>query len=228
MVSPSIDKWYKQNIGEKYSEIIFNSPVVKKNIEISDKRYLREKFLIPEGSKIFIYIGILGRGRGIDLILDVFKNNDLKSHLVFLGYGVLKDQLDMISQAYTNIHVHAVVPHDEVVPIANSADVGLCLIQNVSLSDYFCLPNKLFEYCFSEIPVLASNFPDISHVVQKFNLGKCSNLDSTSICKVIKEFEIMQDLPKISTVNLHELSWDAQEDKLIELYNNLIAKIEKI
>ena len=47
----------------------------------------------------------------------------------------------------------------------------MCLIQNVSLSDYYCLPNKLFEYCFAEIPVLASNFPDISQTVEKYDLS---------------------------------------------------------
>ena len=40
---------------------------------------------------------------------------------------------------------------------------------NVSLSGYYCLPNKLFEYCFC-VPI-ASDFPDIVDVVSKFKLG---------------------------------------------------------
>ncbi len=222
VVSPSIERWYKDNIGEKYSEIILNSPVLEENTSTIDKKYLREYFSIPKESKIFLYIGILGDGRGIDLITEAFKNSDLKSSLVFLGYGKLSDELKKLAKEYPNIYVHDAVAHEKVVSVAQSADVGLCLIQNVSLSDYYCLPNKLFEYCFAEIPVLASDFPDISQTVVKYNLGKCTKLDSQSIYEAIKEFENIEELPKINASDLYELSWEAQEKKLIKLYNRLI------
>ena len=226
MPSAPIDKWYKENIGEKYSEIILNSPMLEKNVTINDKSYLRDYFLISKDSRIFLYIGILGYGRGIDLITEAFKNSDLKSSLVFLGYGELSDELKKLAKEYPNIYVHDTVPHEKVVSVAKSADVGLCLIQNVSLSDYYCLPNKLFEYCFAEIPVLASNFPDISQTVEKYDLGKCSKLDSDSIYKVIKEFEDAEKLPHINAQNLYDLSWGAQEEKLIKLYKQLIEDKE--
>jgi glycosyltransferase involved in cell wall biosynthesis len=224
IVSPSIEQWYKEHIGKKYSEIILNSPILEKNVSFDDTSYLREHFSISEDSKIFLYIGILGQGRGIELITDAFKNNNLKSSLVFLGYGELSEELKMLSKEYPNIYVHDAVPHEKVVPVAKSADVGLCLIQNVSLSDYYCLPNKLFEYCFAEIPVLASDFPDISKIVKQYGLGKCSTLDSESIYKTIKVFEEMETLPKINADDLYPLSWGAQEEKLIKLYNKLIGE----
>ena len=173
-------------------------------------------------SKIFLYVGGLVHGRGIDLITEVFKNPDLKSSLVFLGYGELSDNLKKLANEYSNIYVHDAVVHEKVVSIAKSADIGLCLIQNVSLSDYYCLPNKLFEYCFAEIPVLASDFPDISATVVKYNLGMCCKLDSESIYKSIKEFELMEKWPNINSKNLYDLSWYAQEDKLKILYENII------
>ena len=219
VVSPSIDIWYQKNIGEKYSEIILNAPViVSQNDGYYDSNYLRDLFSIPSESKIFLYIGILGRGRGIDLIIESFKNKDITSSLVFLGYGELSNDLKDLAKEFTHIHVHDAVAHDKVVAIAKSADVGLCLIQNVSLSDYYCLPNKLFEYSFSEIPVLASNFPDISKTVEQYNLGKCCELNIKSISEAIKEFENMIELPKINAEELYSLSWSAQEKKLIKLY----------
>jgi len=224
VVSPSIEQWYKEHIGEKYSEIILNSPILGKDISFNDTSYLREYFSIPEDLKIFLYIGILGQGRGIELITDAFKNSNLKSSLVFLGYGELSEELKILSKEYPNIYVHDAVAHEKVVSVAKSADVGLCLIQNVSLSDYYCLPNKLFEYCFAEIPVLASDFPDISKVVKQYGLGKCSTLDSESIYKTIKAFEEMETLPKINADDLYPLSWGAQEEKLIKLYNKLIGE----
>lgn len=229
VVSPSICTWYQEAIGSKQTEIIMNSPVINNyNSDAKDcKSYFRNKFNIPDGSKIFLYIGILGRGRGIDLILEAFKKGGLSSHIVFLGYGEFKDRLVELSKEYQNIHVHDAVPHNEVVSIAKSADVGLCFIQNVSLSDYYCLPNKLFEYAFAEIPVLASNFPDISVVVEKYNLGKCSDLNSESIYNAIKEFELMKELPKIKANDLYDLSWGSQEEKLVRLYEDVIKSIKE-
>lgn len=229
VVSPSILTWYQENIGKKTTEIIMNSPVLKDNVldEKNDKSYFRKKFNISNNSKIFLYIGILGKGRGIDLLIEAFKKNDLSSHLVFLGYGEFKDRLIELSKEHQNIHVHDAVPHNEVVTIAKSADVGLCFIQNVSLSNYYCLPNKLFEYAFAEIPVLASNFPDISMVVEKYDLGKCSDLDAESIYNAIKEFEQMEELPRINANNLYNLSWRAQEEKLVKMYEDVINDIKE-
>lgn len=225
-VSASINKWYQDNIGLKNSAVILNSPVITElSVENKGfgKSYLREKFNIPERAKIFIYVGILSRGRGIEKILDVFSVNH-KSHIVFMGYGELSDIINKKAHGYSNIHFHEAVAHENVVQIVQSADVGICLIENVSLSDYYCLPNKLFEYCFAEIPILASNFPDISETVKKYNLGKCSELDSTSIYLALKEFETLKELPKINAENLYELSWGSQEKKLIKLYDNLMDK----
>ena len=147
VVSPSINKWYKDNIGEKYSEVILNSPILEKEIPPDNKTYFRDVFSIPNDSKIFLYVGSLSNGRGIDLITEVFKSPKCKSHVVFLGYGELSSKLKRLSKEHNNIHLHEAVPYERVVSVAQSADVGLCLIQNVSLSDYYCLPNKLFEYC---------------------------------------------------------------------------------
>jgi glycosyltransferase involved in cell wall biosynthesis len=231
-VSPSIIDWYKQNLGDKPSTLILNSPVMEKdNIVRNDtarkENYFHEKYQIPPEKLVFLYIGILGKGRGIELIVDVFKKSKFKSHLVFLGYGKLSHDLKSLSKKHMNIHVHDAITHDKVVEIAKSADVGLCLIQNVSLSDYYCLPNKLFEYAFSEIPVLASNFPDISNVVNNYNLGVCSDLTPKSVYKAIKNFEDLNKLPKINLENLYDLTWEAQEGKILKLYKEILENKDK-
>ena len=224
VVSPSIKKWYLDNIGDKTAEVILNAPLLLNTNVPFDNNYLKKHFNIKNNAKVFIYIGGLQVGRGLDVLLEVFKKDDIESHIVFLGYGPLKGEILKTCNEFDNIHLHDAVSHDQVVKIAKSADVGLCFIQNVSLSDYYCLPNKLFEYGFSEIPVLASNFPDIADTVKKFNLGKCSDLEFDSIYGSIKEFELMKELPKIESEKLFELSWDAQKVKLKELYKQVLRK----
>ncbi len=224
-VSPSIEKWYQKNIGEKSSTIILNSPVLKEYNDVYDKKYLRDCFNISKDSKIFLYVGGFTVGRGIEYLIEVFKKNDIKSSLVFLGYGKMRDQLKKISEEYENIYVHDAVPHEEVISVVQGADIGLCLIQNVSLSYYYCLPNKLFEYAFAGVPVLASDFPDITEIVSTYHLGMCTPNKPDNIYDMVKKIENMDVLPQIDTSLLYDLSWNAQEEKLISLYARVVDKI---
>jgi glycosyltransferase involved in cell wall biosynthesis len=218
VVSPSIQNWYHQELGVKKSTVILNAPLFLKSDE-SANNYLRDKFSIPLESKIFVYVGILGEGRGLDLITQAFINGRLSSHVVFLGYGEMYAHLKVLSEKYSNIHLHDAVTHSKVVPVVKSADFGLCLVQNVSLSDYYCLPNKLFEYCFAGVPVLASDFPDIRSVITRHGIGQCCELEIDSICTAIKKIENSNQ--KFSFSDVSTLSWEAQQTKLIYLYEQI-------
>jgi len=221
-VSPSIENWYQHTIGKKPSAVVLNSPTTK--IEKIQKKsdYLRTYFNIPNNLKIFIYTGLLTKGRGIDLILDVFQASSIKSHIVFMGHGDLANEIQHISRTKENIHIHQAVPHDEVVSIVKSADAGLCLIQNISLSDYYCLPNKLFEYCFSGIPVIASNFPDIANLVYRYKIGICVDLNRASILEGVRNFENNDNPEPFSQNSLAQLNWTQQEFHILDLYTKVI------
>ena len=218
VVSPSIQKWYYEKLGPKKSTVILNAPLFLKEDD-SGSNYLREKFSIPKSRKIFIYVGILGDGRGLDLITQAFMHKDMSSHVVFLGYGELSGQLKKLAEKHPNLHVHDAVPHSQVVPVVKSADFGLCLIQNVSLSDYYCLPNKLFEYCFAGIPVLASDFPDIRSLVTAHEIGVCCDLEIDSIRSAVKDLE--RSDKEFSFSDVASLSWCAQQTKLVNLYEQI-------
>ena len=81
------------------------------------------------------------------------------------------------SANYKNIHFHPLVPHHEVVNLIKSSDVGICFIENVSLSDYFCLPNKLFEYLFAGLNILGSNIPEIVKFITTNKVGTVCDLN---------------------------------------------------
>lgn len=218
VVSPSIQSWYQQKLGPKLSEVIMNAPLYADD-GVSGGTYLREKFNIRPDQRIFIYVGILGAGRGLDLVTEAFSHPDVTSHVVFLGFGELAENLKALAAQHENIHVHDAVPHSQVVPIVKSADYGLCLVQNVSLSDYYCLPNKLFEYCFAGVPILASDFPDIRKVMEAYGIGECCNLDAFSVREAVIELANSEKTFPFS--DLTPLSWQAQEQKLQDLYRQL-------
>ncbi len=219
VVSPSILAWYHGKLGPKPSALILNSPLYEDDGSKSSA-YLRNRFSIPPDRRIFIYVGILADGRGLDLVTQAFTSPDVESHVVFLGYGEWTAELKRQEGKHPNLHVHEAVPHSQVVPIVKSADFGLCLIQNVSLSDYYCLPNKLFEYCFAGVPVLASDFPDIRAVLSEYGIGECCALDADDIRRAVRSLE-SQDR-RFQFADVTPLGWQAQEQKLANLYRQIV------
>lgn len=224
VVSPSIKEWYIRNMGDKPNQIIYNSPVL--NFKRSTcNHYLRDLYAIPIDSKIFIYVGILGVGRGLDIIVEAFKQSDIKSHVIFMGYGDKYNYLSELSRQYHNIHVHPAVAHSKVVDVIRSADFGLCMIEKVSLSDYYCLPNKLFEYYFAKTPVLASDFPDISDFVTQNKCGITSAVDFHSLVMSIKILECRKE--SFEFLNRHKFEWSSQSNSLISFYKEYFEIVEK-
>ena len=218
-VSPSIIKWYEEEYGRKKNTLILNSPEIETK-KTKNSNGFRKKFLINDDEKLFIYVGEINKGRGITNLLKIFK--DLKSRILFLGYGPLVNKVKDFENNYSNIHYHEAVEPDSLISLIQEADVGLCLVERVSLSDYFCLPNKLFEYAFAGLPVIASDFPDIKFLVEKYDLGFCC--DSGSIKDVKKNIERYESIIKISkndVSKLHDLSWQKQELNLINVYRRL-------
>lgn len=224
-VSNSIVAWYIKNIGEKKNVVVLNSPALKPSnqsatITRSSNKYFHKLYNINTENPVFIYVGALTKGRGIEMCLDAFSIGAPNAHVVFLGDGILKSLVKAYSVKHSNIHLHAPVPHDAVVDLVRNANVGLCFVENVSLSDYYCLPNKLFEYCFSGVPVLASNFPEISRVVSDYKLGLCCEPDSQSIHKAI-QLVTHNPLPAVEC-NMTELSWPVQAERLKHAYQPLL------
>ena len=180
---------------------------------------MRNYFSIPEDEKLYIYVGQFSQGRGLIRIVEAFTEENIHSHVVFLGSGQLDEELKTHEQNSHNIHIHPPVSHEKVVEVTSSADCGLCLIENVSLSDYFCLPNKLFEYCFGGLPVIASDFPDIRSLVTEAGLGICLDMQSESLADKITEFE-RNDF-QFNVADLSSFSWKSQEKRLVSLYQDL-------
>lgn len=224
-VSDSIISWYHQNLGEKESILILNAPYLNTNkyswnqYSVEGQNYLRNTFNIPDDKLIFLYVGLMTKGRGIEKILSVFENHIHNSHVVFLGYGELIKLIDSKADINPNIHLHKAIKYDEVVSFSKNADIGLCLIENHSLSYYYCLPNKFFEYTFAGIPVLASNFPELKKTIDLYDLGRSCDNDTKSIVDAIMEIE--KNFPKKISSDLSDLSWEAQQKKLLNAYENL-------
>ncbi len=225
-VSDSIRQWYLHQHGEKKSIVVLNSPEIRSNTifesqkTLKERGYLRKAFNIPKSEPIFLYTGFFTKGRGLSILLDIFGGIVKDAHFVLVGYGPMKKEIIRYSNECPNIHHHEAVPHEDLVSLASSADYGLCIIENVSLSDYLCLPNKLFEYSFAGIYILGSRFPEIVSLVEQYDLGAHCEVDKPEITNAIKD--LVKNRPKFGHKDITELSWQTQGKKLVSAYKGIL------
>ena len=221
-VSPPIDNWYQEKMGQKDSEVILNAPKLapSNNSSIGPQpiKYFQEKFGLSKTTKVYLYIGLLGTGRGIENILEAFSCTTTDSAVVFMGYGSFQQKIVDEGRFNKRILFHERVPHDQVVSLAKNADFGLCLIENASLSDYYCIPNKLLEYAFAGVPVVASRLPEIQRIVEEYGLGQCFDNSTEELLEVLIRNMTQSKTETTERRNLRELSWEAQADKLAKVF----------
>ncbi len=227
-VSPSIAAWYADHLGPKPTWCILNSPELSGVTHADPARSkvggVRAVLGIGDHEPLFVYVGALEPGRGLELLVDTFAQSITGSHIVFVGAGSLRDVVRGAAAEHRNIHYTPPVPHDELVAFIKGATGGFCLIEDVSLSDHLCLPNKLFEYAFAGLPVIASRLPDIQRVVEQYQLGLCADLTATSVRAAVVECNARsENLPQ---ERLEPLSWERQASDLRSLYADILHSDE--
>ena len=63
------------------------------------------------------------------------------------------------------------VPYEDLAVFSRQAFIGLSIIQPISKSYEHALPNKLFEYAVSGLPMICSNLKAMAEMVEKYKHG---------------------------------------------------------
>jgi glycosyltransferase involved in cell wall biosynthesis len=100
-----------------------------------------------------------------------------------MGYGqayaaLLKARAEELGVA-DRLLLHPPVLPEQIPSYASSADATLCIIENISRSYYHAIPQKFYESLQAGVPVVASNFPEMTRLVQKFQIGASVDPDDT-------------------------------------------------
>ena len=170
-VSDAIADWYGKAYGIRRPDVVRNIPDLRRQTGVVDPGILRSRFGIPPGDLVFIYQGGLFRGRRIEQFIRIFERVRTDRHLVFMGYGELEGLAREAAGRRPNIHHLPAVAPSDVLRHTAGADIGLTGVENVCLSYFFSLPNKLFEYLAVGIPFLVPDFPEMRRIVEAHGCG---------------------------------------------------------
>lgn len=224
VVSESISLEYARMYAIPAPTVVLNCPPYTKPVR---SNHFRSQLGIPEDAVIFLYQGVLSKGRGVEVILEAFKQTaDPRKVVVFMGYGVLESEIQRVAKDSTNIFYHPAVPPEVVLDYTSSGDIGISLIENTCLSYYYCMPNKLFEYTMAGLPVIVSNMLEMGKFVKDHRTGVVTRDESVAaLVEAINE--IMQmDLPQMKKnafAAATHYNWEEQENVMSVSYSQLMA-----
>jgi glycosyltransferase involved in cell wall biosynthesis len=199
------------------------------------KDRLRAAAGIEPGTPLALYHGGFGADRGLVPLAEAMLAPGLEGcHLVYLGFGELKERLVELAAEPRfggRIHVLDAVPPDELLAWVASADVGVMPNQPTTANERLSTPNKLFESLAAGIPVVTSDFPERRRIILEDPAGPlgavCDPTDPLSIGAAIRSIVSLDsaaaaDLRRRCLAAAHERwNWETESRRLVDLYADL-------
>jgi glycosyltransferase involved in cell wall biosynthesis len=112
------------------------------------------------------------------------------------------------------------VSHGDMYDFLASYDIGLAFYRNTNLNNYYCAPNKVYDYIQLQIPVITNDYPGLLDVVQHNKIGVCiPEVNSVNIQNAIR---CVQNNDMYSNINENirkRYSWEHQENKYLALFS---------
>jgi len=180
---------------------------------------------------IVLYQGLVDSGRCIEEIAEATRFFDDGVVLVVMGSGYGKWASPATALAgYERIVVLPPVPYQELLPYTASADIGMLLYRNDCRNNYYCAPNKLFEYMMMGLPMIAANYPGMVPLVEGNGVGLCIDPESPrAIADAVNRLAADPDLRERMQGHGLRLSkdrynWEIESAPLQQLYDSLASQ----
>lgn len=122
-----------------------------------------------------VYIGLLSRERGADLILEAARRIPevyFRLHVDLGGPEQLAEYQEKVQRmGLANVQAEGYVPYDQVAAILSRATVGLLPWLVTPQHLYAAQPTKLFEYMAMGLPIVAADLPITREIVGESGAG---------------------------------------------------------
>jgi glycosyltransferase involved in cell wall biosynthesis len=217
-VCQSLASYYNQKYDISM-KVVRNAPMRKESVQ-----------WIPDINKknIVLYQGSVNIGRGIDLVIKAMKFLENVEFWVIGSGDVLNEMKDIarVKGVSDKVKFMGRIPFSDLVHYTHQAMVGISIEENRGLNYYYALPNKVFDYIHSGVPVLGSNLPEIASIIKNHGVGRIiENREPEHIASEIRAMMSDQESRKQWLKNLdkakRELHWENEENILMELFNSI-------
>lgn len=215
---------YNEDLYGFYPNVLHNYPSLEIQ-QVDGKVDLHEMLNLPPDEKILLYQGGIQTGRGLEKLVEAYPQFK-EGTLVFVGDGKIKEQLQqMVKERGLEEGIRFIpkVPVKELPKYTRNAYLGFQVLNNVCFNHWSASSNKLFEYIASEVPVVASNFPEIRKVVEDNEIGVTIDPhDPDEIAKGVNYLLDNPDKRDYFSSNCkyarEKYNWEIEQENLLKVY----------
>jgi glycosyltransferase involved in cell wall biosynthesis len=172
-----------------------------------------------------LYVGIMGADRFTRELVDIFLELAPRYALTLVGPmpPEFKQELEWKLAAHPapNVRILPAIPHGEMSNLIQDYHIGIALYRNDNLCNYYCAPNKVYDYLMNGVAVVANDYPGLRTVLEGGKVGACvKEVDlenfSTALDRIVSE----NRWDNITEEVRHRYSWEAQNPGYIALFQS--------
>ncbi len=206
---------FKKMYGNNY-EIVRN---------IAEKKNITE---VQNKEKYILYQGAINEGRCFETLIPAMLQVDAR--LILCGDGNFMAETKALVAKY-NLQEKVVFKNmlspASLWPFTEAAYIGLTLVEDNGLSNYYSLANRFFDYIHGYTPQICINFPVYRQLNEVHKVAVLiDNTDSQTIANAINELltnqKLWDELHANCKLAAQEWNWEKEEKTLINYYNHSV------
>lgn len=197
--------------------VLPNKPFCTEAEDPSDELKSRLDVLKRSGKKIILYQGVFLKERKLGEFAEAIQM--LGEDYLFCIMGRDSEERKRLCMQYPEIvYIPFIAPPYHLL-ITQLAHIGI-LTYYPDTNDWadklnviYCAPNKIYEYAYSELPMIGNNIPGLYEPFEKYDIGRCfDRLDAKSIKYALEEIEKNYDQLKSNCLRFYN---DTDMKKLV-------------
>lgn len=154
--------------------------------------------------QFIVYMGSIDLSRGLQIIIDSLNFLPDSICLILIGDGpdrsVIKKKIE--NSREKRILLTGIMPQNWLQDALSLCDVGILVYGMDDLNNYYCSPNKIFEYTQAGLPVASTGQPPLVNLINKNKIGeiagKAGEMPTANdlACSILKIFDKIDDYKK--------------------------------
>ena len=221
VVSPMIRDWYISKYKIKNINVLLNAPKIRTSAGSGVD--VRKKFNLTSTDFIVSYVGLLAKGRGIEVMLEMAENPNNDLRFLFIGFGPEKDSVLNHPQFGKKVFYLSPQPQDILIDTLKTVDFGFSYYHPSCLSLDYSLPNKFFEYLNAGVPVVVGRGKQLKKILFEYEIGIVVDNETlmTSLCDEMKNFSKKKNVDIEIQRFISDFNWEKNSEEMLEIYKNL-------